>query len=128
MTIAKNTQRRTTRSMTGSLKPPKAFAYDPYSRSDGGDKPVYVTDNDTGTASDSDIDIDIDSDIDIDIDSDSDSDSDSDNGCNSSAAETMAVWCRFVVSVRALRDISKVSTLKEARDIAGNFLDFAGVK
>ena len=106
--------------MTGSLKPPKAFAYDPYSRSDGGDKPVYVTDNDTGTASDSD--------IDIDIDSDSDSVSGSDNGCNSSAAETMAVWCRFVVSVRALRDISKVSTLKEARDIAGNFLDFAGVK
>ena len=102
--------------MTGSLKPPKAFAYDPYSRSDGGDKPVYVTDNDT--ASESDIDIDI----------DSDSDSDSDNGFNSSAVSTMAVRCRLVVSVQALRDISKVSTLKEARDIAGNFLDFAGVK
>ena len=47
MTIAKNTQRRTTRSMTGSLKPPKAFAYDPYSRSDGDDKPVYDSDSDT---------------------------------------------------------------------------------
>ena len=37
MTIAKNTQRRTTRSMTGSLKPPKPFAYNPYSRSDDDD-------------------------------------------------------------------------------------------